>query len=311
MTSGETSGVVVVDKTRGPTSHDVVARVRKTLGVRAVGHAGTLDPMATGVLVLAVREATKLVPWLTAQDKSYVATVSLGVETDSLDADGRDVALAPPGEQVLAALERAQTGATAPLLENALELERRRHRQIPPAFSAIKSGGVRSFTRARRGSSTELAARDVLVRRLVLVGCSPDPPSITISLDVAKGYYVRALARDLAAALGTVGHLTALRRLRSGPFTLEEALPIDSSAERIRASLVPLAEAAARALPVVRLSSAGARDARHGRTVPASRHDAGARPGPAAWLDPDGALLAIGEIDADGNGTVLRGFAAP
>jgi tRNA pseudouridine55 synthase len=310
MAPGTASGVVVVDKPRGPTSHDVVVRLRRTLGVRAVGHAGTLDPMATGVLVLAVQEATKLVPWLTAQDKSYVATVALGVETDTLDAEGREVARAVPADAVVAALECARTGASAPLLEGALELERRRDRQLPPAFSAIKSEGVRSFTRARRGQSAELRAREVNVRRLVLVECTAHPPSITLSLDVAKGYYVRALARDLASTLGTVGHLTSLRRIRSGPFTLEEALPFDSSAEHVRASMVPLTRAAERALPVVHLSAAGARDARHGRTVPASRHDAGTRPGPAAWLDPDGALLAIGEIDAEGNGTVLRGFGA-
>jgi tRNA pseudouridine55 synthase len=264
--------------------------------------------MATGVLVLAVGEATKLVPWLTGHDKSYVATVAFGVETDTLDADGTETARSPPGGPLLEALEQVRRGGSAPLLEAALDEERRRTRQIPPAFSAIKTGGVRSFERARQGAATALPARDVVVGRLAVVGCPEQAYALDLALDVGKGYYVRALARDLAAHLGTVGHLIALRRVRSGPFVVEEAVPSDASGDRLRAGLVPLVAAAERALPIVRLTSAGSRHARHGRAVPASEHDASGRGGPAAWLDPDGALVAIGEVDASGAGTVLRGF---
>jgi tRNA pseudouridine55 synthase len=266
--------------------------------------------MATGVLVLAIGEATKLVPWLTGHDKSYLATVAFGVETDTLDADGTETACSPPSGALIAALAQVRRGERAPLLEAALDEERRRTCQIPPAFSAIKTAGVRSFTRARRGAPIALRARDVVVARIDVVGCAERSDALKLSLDVGKGYYVRALARDLAASLGTVAHLIELRRIRSGPFVVEEALPLDVSAERFRAGVVPLAAAAERTLPVVRLTSAGARHARHGRAVPPSEHDGGRCGGPSAWLDPEGALVAIGEVDAEGNGTVVRGFAA-
>jgi len=299
-------GVLVVDKPRGPTSHDVVARARAILGTRKVGHAGTLDPMATGVLVLAIGEATKLVPWLTAHDKAYEATLALGVETDTLDADGRVTRRVEPGDTLREALASTRVpGGVAPLLRMALHLELARERQVPPAFSAIRTDGERAFTRARRGEAPELAPRNVHVRRLEVIACTLDPPSLSVSLDVDKGYYVRALARDLAGALGTVAHLTSLRRTRSGCFTEAEAVPLDASAERVRASVQPLAIAAARALPVVRLTPDGATDARHGRPV---RFDPPI-PGPHAWLAPDGDLVAVGEVDDEGRGRILRGFA--
>ncbi len=288
------SGVLVVDKPRGPTSHDVVQRVRRALATREVGHAGTLDPMATGVLVVAVGEATKLVPWLTAADKGYTATLVLGVATDSYDAEGTVVETRTPDP------------SWRTRLPHALEVERTRREQIPPAFSAIKTDGVRAHERARRGESVELAARPVEVRTLD-ASASLDADELTIEVAVAKGYYVRSLARDLAAALGTVGHLTALRRTRSGAFTMEEAAPLDAPDLALR--LVPLAHAAARALPVARLSGRGTDDARAGRRVaPSDLVREGQALGPHAWLAPDGALVAVGEIEADGSGRVLRGF---
>jgi tRNA pseudouridine55 synthase len=302
------SGVLVVDKARGPTSHDVVARVRRTLGLRAVGHAGTLDPMATGVLVVAVGEATKLVPWLTAQDKTYEATIALGVETDTLDAEGEEQHRVPPGAALIAALLASCRGlVVAPLIEAALVAERARTSQVPPAFSAIKCAGERAYVRARRGEEVALATRDVRVERLELVACGDAPAFVSVVLDVGKGYYVRALARDLARALGTVGHLTSLRRVRSGSFVSSEAVAADASARDLLARLEPVARAAARALPVCSLTETGARDARHGR--PVRPDDLGAPgPGPRAWLDARGDLVAIGEIDDTGAGRVLRGF---
>jgi tRNA pseudouridine55 synthase len=146
------------------------------------------------------------------------------------------------------------------------------------------------------------------MRRLELLACSDDPPWLAVSIDVAKGYYVRALARDLAERLGTVGHLTSLRRTRSGCFRIEEALPLETPDDELAARILPLSRAAARSLPVAMLSEAGTLDARHGRCVAADAIDCPG-PGPHAWLDRDGALVAVGEVDATGVGRVLRGFA--
>jgi|HubBroStandDraft_3_1064219.scaffolds.fasta_scaffold180146_2 tRNA pseudouridine55 synthase len=301
-------GVLVIDKPRGPTSHDVVWRLRRALGVRAIGHAGTLDPMATGVLVAAVGEATKLVPWLTAHDKSYEATIALGVETDTLDAEGAEGQRVPPGVALCEALGSGDAEAS-PLVRSALDAERSRTLQMPPAYSAIRSGGERAFARARRGEHVELEPRPVVVHRLRVLASSAEPPWLQVAMDVGKGYYVRALARDLARALGTVGHLTALRRTRSGCFVAADAQALDAPAEALRAAVEPLARAAARALPTARLSEVGARDARHGRPVLAT--DLEGCPGaltPCAWLDAEGALVAVGQIEEGGLGRVLRGF---
>jgi tRNA pseudouridine55 synthase len=304
-------GVLVIDKPRGPTSHDVVWRLRRTLGVRAIGHAGTLDPMATGVLVAAVGEATKLVPWLTEHDKSYEATIVLGIETDTLDAEGVEMERLAPSQELREAL-RGPSGAELPsVLRAAFEAERRRTLQSPPAYSAIRAGGERAFARARRGENVELAPRPVVVRRLDLLASSSDPPSLKVSLDVGKGYYVRALARDLARALGCVGHLGELRRTRSGCFVAEDAHPLDARADALRAAIEPLAHAAGRALPVARLSDAGVRDARHGRVVQAADIEGSfGLLTPCAWVDAAGALVAVGQLEEGGHGRVLRGFGA-
>ncbi len=301
-------GVLVIDKPRGPTSHDVVWRLRRALGVRAIGHAGTLDPMATGVLVAAVGEATKLVPWLTAHDKSYEATIALGVETDTLDAEGAEGQRVPPGVALCEALGSGDAEAS-PLVRAAFDGERSRTLQMPPAYSAIRSGGERAFARARRGEHVELEPRPVVVHNLRVLASSAQPPWLQVAMDVGKGYYVRALARDLARALGTVGHLTALRRTRSGCFVATDAIAPDAPAEALRAAVEPLARAAARALPTARLSEVGARDARHGRPVLATDLEGCPAPlTPCAWLDAEGALVAVGQIEEGGLGRVLRGF---
>ena len=305
------ASVLVVDKPRGPTSHDVVARLRRALGTKQVGHCGTLDPMATGVLVVAIEDGTKLVPWLTVDDKQYEATVSLGIATDSFDADGVETARVPIGEQLekaLAALGSQGATSLSPLLAQALEAERARTMQMPPAISAIRIGGERAHAIARRGESPELTARAVCVRRLEVVGGGLQPsPFLRVTVDVTKGYFVRSLARDLAEALGTVGHLTQLRRTRSGAFTLADAIPLDAPPVTLRAAVIPIARAAMRALPASVLTEEGVRAAGHGqRLMPGQLRDPHSTP--SAWLDEAGALVAIGEVDADGGGRVLRGF---
>jgi tRNA pseudouridine55 synthase len=292
----------------------VVAKVRRALGTKEIGHAGTLDPMATGVLVLAVGEATKLAPYLTAADKAYETTVSLGVATDTLDAEGAETERVPVPPQVLAALaafSKADPSPLPALLESALAAETARTLQVPPAHSAIHKDGERAYALARRGEAPTLDARAVRVGSIVVLGCGAEPPPawITLSLEVGKGYYVRAFARDLAANLGTVGHLTALRRTRSGCFTLDEAIPLDTPADELAARVLPLEHAAARALPVARLTAIGARDARFGRAVRAGDLEGDGEPeSPCAWLDPEGRLVAVGCRMGDGTGKVLRGF---
>ena len=306
------ASILVIDKPKGPTSHDVVAKLRRALRTRSVGHCGTLDPMATGVLVVAIEDGTKLVPWLTADDKAYEATIRLGVATDSYDADGVVTANGPLTSELegeLRALSRAPASSALPsLLARALEQERTRTMQMPPAISALRVGGERAHAIVRRGEVPELALREVGVRRLEILGGGLEPePHVRIVVEVAKGYFVRALARDLAVALGTFGHLTALRRTRSGAFRIEDAVSLDASPEALRAALLPLASAAARALPVSVCSEEGVIAAGHGqRLMPGQLRDP--HDTPSAWLDEAGALVAIGVVDADGGGRVLRGF---
>jgi tRNA pseudouridine55 synthase len=314
-------GVLVIDKPRGPTSHDAVAKLRRALGTSEIGHAGTLDPMATGVLVVCVGEATKLSPWLTAADKAYEATIALGAETDTLDAEGTVTRRADVPLAILRALEGIKSGRVHEHLVRAVGHEKERTLQVPPAVSAIRKDGVRSYERARKGEVTELEPRPVHVVGIELLDGGIDPDGhggwLAVTCQVGKGYYVRSLARDLAASLGTLGHLSALRRTRSGAFEVEEAMALDTPADELAARVIALARAATRALPEVRLTEAGARDARFGRAVRAedmSGGSAGEGPPtagvPRAWLDPEGRLVAVGERGEDGSGRVLRGFAA-
>jgi tRNA pseudouridine55 synthase len=308
-------GVLVLDKPRGPTSHDVVAKLRRALGTGEIGHAGTLDPMATGVLVVCVGEATKLSPWLTAADKAYEATIALGAETDTLDAEGTVTKTSDVPRVVLEALDRIKSGKVHDHLARAIAHEVARKAQVPPKVSAIRKDGVRAYDRARREGEAmeELAPREVRVHSIAPLdgGQNVDGRGgyLTVTCHVDKGYYVRALARDLAAALGTHGHLTALRRLRSGAFEVEEAMALDTPGDELAARLIGLARAATRSLPEVRLTEAGARDARFGRVVRAEDMSGGGV-GPGAWLDGDGGLVAVGERLDTGVGRVLRGFGA-
>ena len=295
-------GVLVVDKPPGVTSHDVVQRVRRRLREPRVGHAGTLDPMATGVLVVMVGEATKLARFLTADDKSYLAEVQLGRSTDTLDAEGETEREAP--------LPAWWTDAEAEeRIAEALAAERERRLQEPPVYSAIKVDGRSAHARVRSGEAVALAERPVAVRTLALEARDVEGGRLTLNMTVSKGYYVRALARDLGERLGIPCHLSALRRTASGVFSVEEAVTVDDDALAER--LVAVAEAAARALPTARLTAEGTTRARHGG--PMSAHDFERAPGgegASAWLDPDGALVAIGRV-LEGVPRVTRGFVAP
>ena len=331
-------GVLIVDKPLKLTSHDVVARARRALGTKRIGHAGTLDPMASGVLVLLAGEATKLAPFLTAHDKRYEAAVTLGAATDTLDAAGSITAEASVPSELLDEIKRAiaianergpLSGADlaeeAPLLRRALEGEQARTEQTPPAYSAIKVGGQRSYDRARAGEVIDLEPRAVRVLSLRLLprprnaGAGADTgaeaisnarPTLHLDLEVSKGYYVRSFARDLGDRLGVPAHLSALHRTRSGPFRVESAVPLSAGPEALRAALVPIERAAAESLPAARLTEAGAARARNGKTMSPSDFTV---PPPAsgelsAWLDPTGELVAVGL--AEGLHLVIRrGFA--
>ena len=293
-------GVLVVDKPGGATSHDIVARARRIFGTREVGHAGTLDPMATGVLLLLFGEATKLSNFLTRDDKRYLATVSFGRATDTLDADGSttfEAAVSP---------ESLNDSA----LGDALLAEKNRARQVPPAVSAIKIEGRRAYALTRAGAAPELAERDVKVEELSVV--SRGATTLTLDLRVSKGYYVRALARDLGAALGLPAHLASLRRLGSGQFELSEACAWPPSLEAAR--LVATADAARRVLPVAELTESGLQRARLGQPLDSSdfaRRPDAAGGGTEAWFGAAGELIALGHERSGGEFRVVRGFRHP
>lgn len=286
------SGVAVVDKPRGLTSHTMVAQARRMLGRRDLGHAGTLDPMATGVLLILVGQACKLSSYLTLDSKRYAAEVSFGRSTDTLDADGItvDERQLEPGQP------------TRKDVEAALEAERARRQQVPPVVSAIKVDGHRSYALARRGAAPELAPRPVVVHELELHELAP--PLLRCELLVSKGYYVRSLARDLGEQLGVPAHLSGLRRLASGPFRIEQAQPWPLGAAP---QLIGLAEVARTVLPVCQLRAEAVTRARQGKALAAEDFvELPQGDGPGAWFDPEGELVAIGTRGDQLK--VLRGF---
>jgi tRNA pseudouridine55 synthase len=271
-------GLVLVDKPAGITSHDVVARVRRIARTRRVGHAGTLDPMATGVLVLGVERATKLLGHLMLSDKAYAATIRLGQDTVTDDAEGE-----PTGGSSAAAVTEADVSTGLAALTGTIE-------QVPSAVSAVKIDGRRAYARVRAGEQVELAARTVTVSRLELRATRRigDLLDVDVEVDCSSGTYVRALARDLGRALGTGGHLTALRRTAVGPFTLADALTLEELAERPDPVPIPLDAAVAAAFPRRELSAAETDRLRHG-----GRLDPVGRPGPYGGFDQDGHAVAL------------------
>jgi tRNA pseudouridine55 synthase len=271
------SGLVIVDKPSGRTSHDVVARIRRLAGTRRVGHAGTLDPMATGVLVVGVGKATRLLGHLALSEKDYDATIRLGASTDTDDADGEIQARRPAAglpRQALAAAVRALTG----------EIQ-----QVPPGVSAIKVGGKRAYRLTREGTAPDLAARTVTVRKLdvLAVRATGDFLDVDVAVTCSSGTYIRAIARDLGAALGVGGHLTALRRTRVGPYHAASARTLDQLAAQF--DVLPLADAAAAAFGRRELTAAEASAVGHGARVPAIGTGAGL----VAGFAPDGSLVAL------------------
>ena len=284
-------GILLVDKPGGMTSHDVVSRARRALGTRKIGHAGTLDPMATGLLVLGVGAATRLLTYIVGLDKTYEATIRLGVGTDSDDADGAETTRAD-ADAVGAAPPDAIAGGIASLTG---EID-----QVPSRVSAIKVGGRRAYDLARAGEEVELASRRVTVsrfevrdRRDVELDGGGRAIDLDVVVDCTSGTYIRALARDLGADLGIGGHLTALRRTRIGPFGVADAV-----SELVPG--LPLLRDAAVATAVLGtfdVSADEARDLRHGkRLVGAASRLVGVHP---AAVDPDGRLVGIVERRGD------------
>jgi tRNA pseudouridine55 synthase len=275
------SGLVIVDKPAGLTSHDVVARIRRLAGTRKVGHAGTLDPMATGVLVVGVEKATRLLGYLTATEKQYDATIRLGQSTSTDDAEGEIAGGAPATHVSAAALTKDVLAKAVAALTGEIQ-------QVPPKVSAIKVGGQRAYKLTRAGAAPELRARPVTVYEFTVNAVNPagDVLDVDATVRCSSGTYIRALARDLGAALGVGGHLTRLRRTRVGGYALEAARTLDQLAERFE--VLPLAQAAAAAFPRRDLSAGEARRLAHG-----GRLAAAGTPGPTAAYAPDGTLVAL------------------
>ena len=275
------SGVVVVDKPAGVTSHQVVGRLRRLLGTRRIGHAGTLDPMATGVLILGVNRATRLLGHLALHDKRYLATVRLGQGSTTDDADG----------EVAAVVDAS--GITPGDLEPALASLRGRIQQVPSAVSAIKVNGKRAYDLARRGMEVELKAREVEVTHLDVLASRPGEGVLDVDIDVecSSGTYVRAIARDLGKSLGVGGHLTALRRTRIGRYDLSVAVELGENPP----AMMSMADAAKRSFPCVTVDHGMAVDVGFGRrldmTVPADV---------TGILSPTGELLALYRPEGSG-----------
>jgi len=272
-------GLVVVDKPAGWTSHDVVARTRKLARTRRVGHAGTLDPMATGVLVLGIGKATRLLGHLALTDKAYDATIRLGVSTLTDDAEGEPVSTTPAGHIEDAAIGSAISALTGDIA------------QVPSSVSAIKVNGERAYKRVRDGDTVELAARPVTVSVFAVRAArrTADFIDLDVTVECSTGTYVRALARDLGAALGVGGHLTALRRTRVGPYELAQAHTLEALEKSFE--LLPIADAVRAAFPVREVDAEQARVVGHGGPLPAL----GLADGPVAVLGPDGTFLALVE----------------
>jgi tRNA pseudouridine55 synthase len=275
-------GVLLLDKPVGPTSHDLVQRVRRLAGTRRVGHAGTLDPAASGLLVLGVGAATRLLPYVVGLDKTYLATIRLGFATTTDDAEGEPLGPpAPVTEAVLARVPETLASFTG------------EQDQVPSSVSAVHVGGRRAHELVRAGESVELAARRVRIARIGLL--AQQGTDLEVAVDCSSGTYIRALARDIGAVLGVGGHVTALRRTRIGPLAVEEAAPV----EELR-MLAP-AELARRLFPVAEVGAAGVLALLQGKRLPLPGVPDAA---PVAAIGPDGALVGLVAV-VDGVARVL------
>jgi tRNA pseudouridine55 synthase len=290
-------GLLLVDKAGGMTSHDVVARARRVLSVRKVGHAGTLDPMATGLLVLGVGAATRLLGYVGGHDKTYEATIRLGQSTVTDDREGEvldSASTAGLDDVMIRAALAAQTG---PL------------QQVPSAVSAVKVDGRRSYDRVRAGEVVELAARSVTVHELEVHRIdrpTPDLVDVAVTVRCTAGTYIRAIARDAGTALGVGGHLTALRRTASGPFDVARAAPVEEAGAALLAGrssgFLSLTESAGLLFPTRPVTAEEATALTYGQRIPAT-----GTPGLHAAVDPEGRLFALVE-DAGSTARVAVGF---
>jgi tRNA pseudouridine55 synthase len=273
-------GILVIDKPAGMTSHDVVARIRRVLGIRKVGHAGTLDPMATGVLVIGVGRGTRLLGFLAGSDKEYRATIRLGASSSTDDGQG-DIGPWIP----IAGLEDSDIRSA--LMGFTGEIE-----QVPSAVSAIHVDGKRAHERVRAGETVALAPRRVRIELVTVHDITRTEHWIDIDCTVvcSAGTYVRAIARDLGVVLGVGGHLVALRRIRSGAFVTMQGLPDDAS----ECAILPLGAVARSSFPVIELTTVQAERVSHGIRIPVH---GGAPSGVHALMDPRGELIAMGEVD--------------
>lgn len=282
------SGILLIDKPQALTSHDVVARTRRLAGTRKVGHAGTLDPMATGLLILGIGSSTRLLTYIVGADKEYVATIRLGRATTTDDAEGDVTTTAEP--DLIAAVTDA--GIRDGVAELTGEIQ-----QVPSTVSAIKVDGKRAYARARAGEEVTLSARPVTVSEFAVLGTrrTSDGVDIDVRVTCSSGTYIRALARDLGAALGVGGHLTALRRTRVGPFGVADAAELESV--DVAAALLAPAHVASALFARVDLSEQQAVDLGHGKRIDAAElPDA---TGPIAAVAPDGRLVGLIERRGD------------
>lgn len=283
------NGILLVDKPKGLTSAAVVAQARKMFRVKKIGHGGTLDPMATGLLPLALGEGTKLLPFLLEGDKEYLAEVTLGATTDTDDAEGK-------------ILSTSSTEHLSPeMVQDALLLQKGRILQKPPRYSALKRKGRPLYELARAGEEFEVEAREVEIKSLTIL--SVDIPKVTFQVLCSKGTYIRSMARDLGEALGVGGHLSALRRLKAGPFSIEGAGPLSPNLR-----LISCAEALS-FLPTGYADEARAKDVRQGKTLrPGDLGLSAGFTGVFRVLDPRKELLAVAEATHEGQIRWLRVF---
>jgi len=278
-------GVIVVDKPEGLTSHDVVGKLRRLARTRRVGHAGTLDPMATGVLVLGIERATRLLGHLALTEKTYEATIRLGVSTHTDDAEGSVVGGAPAGNLTNEQIQGGIDALTGEIL------------QVPSSVSAVKVAGERAYRKVQMGEEVDLPARQVVVSRFDLLDLrrSDDVVDLDVVVECSSGTYIRALARDLGAGLGVGGHLTALRRTRVGPYGIEQARTLEDLEEGF--AVLPIADVAARTFPRYDVDDSTARLVAFGQKLPGVH----VGNGPVGMFAPDGTFLALYEDTDEGS----------
>ncbi|UCR90105.1 tRNA pseudouridine(55) synthase TruB [Mycetocola spongiae] len=276
------SGIVLVDKPGGMTSHDVVARTRRLAGTRKVGHAGTLDPMATGLLILGLNSATRLLTYVVGLDKEYTATIVLGADTTTDDAEGETLTVASPAA-ISAVTEAAIAAGITALSGDIL--------QVPSSVSAIKVNGERAYARVRAGETVELKSRPVTISAFEVLETrrGEDRIELDVRVECSTGTYIRALARDLGAGLGVGGHLSALRRTRIGPFMVGDAASLEDLAPAQQ--LIASASAAAMLFPTVTLDAQRAVDLGHGKRIGLEGFPETS--GPIAALAPGGRLIGL------------------